>query len=105
MVSFLVGLQKDLTKGPCHLCLRDTLNTALHHEASQDQLWGWAHDVKQEPLKRKVLAPPRHIKLGLMKQFVKQLDAEGGASKLSPKLSEVSSKAGGFVGPRVKRLS
>ena len=55
-----------------------------------------------------MLMPPLHIKLGIIKQFVKQLDPEGEAlkhiQKLFPKLSEAKIKAGVFVGPQVKRL-
>ena len=52
--------------------------------------------------------PPLHVKLGLIKQFVKQLDTEGEAFKhiqqLFPKLSEAKIKAGVYMGPEVKRL-
>ena len=57
---------------------------------------------------KKVLLPPLHIKLGLIKQFVKKLNPESDAFKhiqeLFPKLSEAKVKAGIFVGPQVKRL-
>ena len=57
---------------------------------------------------KKVLLPPLHIKLGLVKQFVKKLNPESDAFKhiqeLFPKLSEAKVKAGIFVGPQVKRL-
>ena len=66
--------------------------------------------VKQQPLvdAEKILMPPLHIKLGLIKQVAKQLDTEGEAFKyiqqLFPKLSESKIEAGVFVGPEVKRL-
>ena len=66
--------------------------------------------MKQEPLVEplKVLFPPLHIKLGIIKQFIKQLDPEGEAFKhiqeLFQMLSEAKTKAGVFVGPRVKQL-
>lgn len=57
---------------------------------------------------RKVLMPPLHIKLGLMKQFVAALDKESAAFKhlqnLFPKLSEAKVKAGVFVGPQIKKV-
>ena len=68
------------------------------------------HNVKHTPLvePKKVLLPPFHIKLGLIKQFVKTLNPESDAFKqiqeLFPKLSEAKVKAGIFVGPQVKRL-
>ena len=57
---------------------------------------------------KKVLHPPLHIKLGLIKQFVKKLNPKSDAFKhiqeLFPKLSESKVKAEIFVGPQVKRL-
>ena len=57
---------------------------------------------------RKVLMPPLHIKLGLMKQFVRTLDTESAAFKdlqdFFPKLSEAKVKAGVFVGPQIKKI-
>jgi len=66
--------------------------------------------MKQQPLvdAAKILMPPLNIKLGLIKQFVKQVDTEGEAFKqiqeLYPKLSEAKIKAGVFVAPEVKRM-
>ncbi|XP_058858437.1 uncharacterized protein LOC117432411 isoform X3 [Acipenser ruthenus] len=68
------------------------------------------NNVKWEPLvdPRKVLMPPLHIKLGLMKQFVRALDKESAAFKylqdFFPKLSEAKVKAGVFVGPQIKTI-
>ena len=68
------------------------------------------HNAKQTPLvqPKKVITPPLHIKLSLIKQFVKKLNPEGDAFKhiqqLFPKLSEAEVKAGVFVGPQVKKL-
>ena len=110
MVAVLMGLQGGFTKFPCYLCLWDSRNTSLHYEKRTWPLrTGYevgAHNVKQEPLvePRKALMSPLHIKLGLIKQFVKQLDPEGEAlkyiKKLFPKLSEAKIKAGVFLDPR-----
>ncbi|XP_037400093.1 uncharacterized protein LOC119264997 isoform X2 [Pygocentrus nattereri] len=68
------------------------------------------NNVKWEPLvdPRKVLMPPLHIKLGLIKQFVRALDKELRAfnylQDLFPKLSEAKIKAGVFVGPQIKKI-
>ena len=55
-----------------------------------------------------MLFPPLHVKLGLIKQFVKKRNPEGEAFKhiqeLFPKLLEAKVKGGIFVGPQVKRL-
>ena len=114
MVAFLMGLQEGFTKFPCYLCLWDSRNTALHYHQKSWPLRSsydiGAHNVKQTPLvdPKKVLMPPLHIKLGLIKQFVKKLNPEGDAFKhiheLFPKLSEAKVKAGVFVGPQVKQL-
>ena len=83
MVAVLMGLQGGFTKFPYYLCLWDSRNASLHYEKRTWPLrTGYevgAHTLKQEPLvePRKVLMPPLHIKLGLIKQFVKQLDPEG----------------------------
>ena len=57
---------------------------------------------------RKVLLPPLHIKLGLMKQFVKALPWEGeGFTYLCrkfPGLSDAKIKEGVFVGPDIRKL-
>src|ERR1700743_3261796 len=68
------------------------------------------NNVKWEPLidPRKVLVPPLHIKLGLIKQFVTALDKESAAFKylqdLFPQLSEDKVNAGIFVGPQIKKI-
>ncbi|XP_076345615.1 uncharacterized protein LOC143244568 [Tachypleus tridentatus] len=68
------------------------------------------HNVKCEPLVdlQKMLYPPLHINLGLIKQFVTALDKESAAFKylrdFFPKLSEAKVKAGVFVGPQIKKI-
>ena len=56
----------------------------------------------------KVLMPPLHIKLGLMKQFVTARDKESAAFKyiqdFFPKLSEAKVRSGVFVGPQIKMI-
>src|SRR5215469_12079031 len=66
--------------------------------------------LKLEPLVEplKVLMPPLHIKLGLMKQFVTALDKDSPAftylQNICPKLSEAKIKAGIFVDPQIKKV-
>ena len=54
------------------------------------------------------MLPPLHIKLGLMKQFVKALDRNGGyfkyLRKFFPGLSLDKLKAGIFDGPQIRKL-
>ena len=114
MIAFLMGMQRGFTKYPCYLCVWDSRDTKAHY---QKQVWPKREEfvvgeknVKNIPLinPKKVLLPPLHIKLGLIKQFVKALDKDGAAFKylqnLFPKLSEAKVKGGIFIGPQVKLI-
>ncbi|KAL6487813.1 hypothetical protein MHYP_G00044390 [Metynnis hypsauchen] len=114
MVSFLMGLQGGFTKYPCFICLWDSRDTKAHYHRrdwpQRTEFTVGKNNVKWEPLvdPRKVLMPPLHIKLGLIKQFVRALDKESRAfnylQDLFPKLSEAKIKAGVFVGPQIKKI-
>jgi hypothetical protein len=56
----------------------------------------------------KILLPPLHIKLGLIKNFVKAMDRSGAGFKYLaekfPRLSEAKIKEGVFVGPQIREL-
>jgi len=75
----LMGLQGEYTKYPSYLCLWDSRPDALHYVQKEwparTEFTMGSHKVKWDPLiaAYRVLMPPRHIKLGLMKQFVKGL--------------------------------
>ena len=109
MVAFLMGLQGGFTKFPCFLCLWDSRNTSLHYKVKNWPLRSsydvGIHNVKLAPLMdaKKVLFPALHIKLNLIKQFVKKMNPECEAFKhiheLFPKLSEAKVIGGIFVGP------
>ena len=114
MIAFLMGMQGGFTKYLCYLCLWDSRDTKAHY---QKQVWPKREEfvvgeknIKNIPLinPKKVLLPPLHIKLGLIKQFVKALDKDGAAFKylqnLFPKLSEAKVKGGIFIGPQVKLI-
>ena len=113
MITFLTGLQGGFTRYPCFLYLWDSKNTEAHYKKdlpARSQRVVGQHNVKWEPLvsEDKVLMPPLHIKLGLIKQFVKALYPQSSAFKkvvdMFPKLSDAKIKAGIFVGPQVRRL-
>ncbi|GBL69401.1 hypothetical protein AVEN_35913-1, partial [Araneus ventricosus] len=59
-------------------------------------------------LPKKALLPPLHIKLSLMKQFVKALPKEGECFKYLcdqfPGLPEAKLKEGVFVGPDIRKM-
>ncbi|GBN90729.1 hypothetical protein AVEN_219272-1, partial [Araneus ventricosus] len=65
---------------------------------------------ENEPLvaSEKILLPPLHIKLGLMKNFVKAMDCGGSGFQYLclkfPKVSETKIKEGIFVGPQFRQL-
>ena len=114
MIAFLMGMQGGFTKYPCYLCLWDSRDTKAHY---QKQVWLKREEfvvgeknVKNIPQinPKKVLLPPLHMKLGLIKQFVKALDKDGAAFKylqnLFPKLSDAKVKGGIFIGPQVKLI-
>ena len=114
MIAFLMGMQEGFTKYPCYLCLWDSRDTKAHY---QKQVWPKREEfvvgeknVKNIPLinPKKVLLPPLHIKLGLIKQFVKALHKNGAAfmylQNLFPKLSEAKVKGGIFIGLQVKLI-
>lgn len=114
MITFLMGLQGGFTKYSCYLCLWDSRDTANHYTC---KVWPprsnfeiGQKNVKYEALvpQEKILLPPLHIKLGLIKQFVKQLDHDSTSfhflRSFFPKLSEAKIKAGIFIGPQVRKL-
>ncbi|KAI6656236.1 hypothetical protein LOD99_1569 [Oopsacas minuta] len=77
VVSLLLGQQGSYTKYPCFLCLWDSRADARHYVQkvwpNRDHLVPGSHNLIQELLvdSNDVLLPPLHIKLGLMKSFVK----------------------------------
>ena len=114
MIGFLLGLQGGFTKFPCFLCLWDSRDRANHYVRREwperSDLQPGAYSVKNVALVSadKILLPPLHIKLGLIKQFVTALDPSGETLKeirsLFPKLSEAKVSAGVFVGPQVRQM-
>ena len=109
MIAFLMGMQRGFTKYPCYLSLWDSRDTKAHY---RKQVWPEREEfvvaeknVKNIPLinPKRVLLPPLHIKLGLIKKFVKASDKDGTAFKYLqdrfPKLSKAKVKGGIFIGP------
>ncbi|XP_076308327.1 uncharacterized protein LOC143223785 [Tachypleus tridentatus] len=98
------GLQGGFIKFPYYRCFWDSRDITAHysrkHWAQWTEFFVGKHNAKCEPLVdlEKVLFPPLHIKLGLMKQFVTALDKESAAFKyfrdFFPKMSEAKVKAG-----------
>jgi len=114
IISMLLGQQSGFTKYPCCLCLWDSRDRQKHYKVKE---WpvrttyvpgscNIIHDSLVDP--SKILIPPLHIKLGLMKQFVKALDKNGKCFQYLqtkfPKLSEAKIKEGVFDGPQIRKM-
>ena len=114
MVNFLLGQQGGYTKFPCFLCLWDS-RARDKHWVQKD--WpkrttlnvGDKNIINPQLVEReKIIFPPLHIKLGLMKQYVKALNKEGQCFRYLrasfPGLSEEKLKAGIFDGPEIRKM-
>ena len=115
VIGILMGLQGGFTKHRCLMCLWDSRATAQHYQTKE---WpkrnSYAPGVKNIPHiplvnPDKVLMPPLHIKLGLMKNFVKAMAKQNSNGfeflcKKFPKLSLAKLKEGIFVGPQIRKV-
>jgi hypothetical protein len=109
-----MGFQGGFTKFPCYLRLWDSRDTKAHYYwrdwPQRTKFSVGKNIVKLEPLVNpwKLLMPPLHIKVRLMKQFGTALDKESAAFEylrdFFPKVSEGKVKAGVFVGPQIKKI-
>jgi len=76
-----------------------------------DQMTIRESNIVKEPLieKNRIVFPPLHLKLGLMKQFVKTLDKEGECFqyiyRFFPKLSSEKVRSGIFDGSQIRKLT
>ena len=113
-VALLLGMQLGYTKYCCFLCEWDSRDKKNH---CVNKLWPkWISltpgekNVISPPLvlPEKIYLPPLHIKLVLMKNFVKGMYKTGhGFEYLRnnfPNVSEAKIKEGVFVGPQIKEL-
>ena len=100
----------------CFLCLWNSREDSSHYAV---KVWPTRqspqigrHNVCHQPLvsSANVFLPPFHIKLGLMKNFVKAMDQEGNDFKFLKDFfeahkSDAKLKAGIFVGPEIRKLT
>ena len=115
VLNMLLGQQSGFTKYPCFMCEWDSRDRSNHWSKREwpirESLTPGYKNVLQPALvdRSNVILPPLHIKLGLMKQFVKALNKEGACFKYVqekfPKLSVEKVKEGVFVGPQIRALS
>lgn len=114
MVNFLLGQQGGYTKFPCFICLWDSRAKQNHWikkewPLRENMVVGKLNVINPPLVSRdRIILPPLHIKLGLMKQFVKALDKNGACfayiTKKFPGLSAEKLKAGIFDGPQIRTL-
>jgi hypothetical protein len=105
-------VQGGYTTYSCFLCLWDSRATDQHYIRKvwpeRGQLIPGMHNVIHKALvpREKILLPPLHIKLALLKQFVNALDPNSAAlhhiRKMFPHLSDVKVKDGIFSGPQIR---
>ena len=80
ILRVLLSLQSEYTKYSCFLCLWNSRADGEHYEKmhwpTREELTPGMYNVIREPLvsRENILLPPFHIKLGLVKHFVKALD-------------------------------
>lgn len=113
-MTLILGLQGGYTKYPCFLCLWDSRADGQHYEQEEwplrQNFRPGFHNVKYQPLvdPSKILLPPLHIKLGLMRSFIKSLKKESQVflflAKKFPKVSDAKLSAGIFDGPQIRLL-
>ena len=107
-------MQCDYTKFPCFLCLKDS-RAKVQLSTKQDwpvrgALVRGEKNVQTYPLveRSKIILPLLHVKLGIMKQFVKALNQNGDSFKyigtkfLGSTIEKL--KAGIFDDPQIRKL-
>jgi hypothetical protein len=114
VLCMLLVQQADYTKHPCFMCEWDSRARSQHweqkHWTPRTSLEPGSKNILRKSLvnPKKILLPPLHIKLGIIKQFVKALPKTGNCFKClcnkSPHLSEAKLKEDVFVGPDIRKL-
>lgn len=115
IITILLGQQSGFTKFPCFICEWDSRARKEHYIKKdwplRENLTPGSLNVIHSPLvsKNKILLPPLHIKLGLVKQFVKSMKNTSSEAFQYlfikfPNLSEAKINEGVFDGPQVRAL-
>ncbi len=114
IVNLLLGQQKGFTKFPCYICMWDSRARDKHWTQKEWQyretLEAGMPNIVNDPIvnRERIIFPPLHLKLGLMKQFVKALSTEGECFQhivsAFPALSFEKIKAGVFDGSQIRAL-
>jgi hypothetical protein len=114
VVAILLGLQLGYTKYCCFLCEWDSRARESHYIRKdwppRKTLVPGQKNVAHDPLvdPKKIFLPPLHIKLGLMKNFVKAMNKQSKAftylRQMFPRISDAKIKEGVFVGPQIREV-
>ena len=114
MVSILLGFQGGYTNYPCFLCLWDSRADDRHYLQKEWPARGTLKpdrcNVKSSLLvdPKNVILPPLHIKLGFMKNFVKDVNKDNPSLRFLqfkfPAVSDTKLGAGVFNGPQIPEL-
>lgn len=114
VVGILLGMQHGFTKYCCFLCEWDSRAREKHYVQKYWQpRTSYVPGVKNVSNvsiveSNKIILPPLHIKLGLIKNFVKAMNPNGDGFKhlqsIFPRLSASKLKEGIFVGPNIRKL-
>ena len=115
VVTIILGQQTGFTKFPCFLCLWDSRSREDYYKK---KVWlprnefvvgerNIAEPNQVDP--KSIILPPLHIKLGLIKQFVKALRKRDSRAfhylfTKFPKISDAKIKERVFDGPQVREL-
>jgi hypothetical protein len=113
VIAILMGLQKGCTKFCYFVCEWNSHAKIVYysknwplHKSHTPGTKNVAHQPLVDPCK--VLLPPLHIKLGIIKNYVKTLDRNGAAFSFLcekfPRLSMERIKAGVFIGSEICQL-
>jgi hypothetical protein len=111
VITLLLGLQQGFTKYCCFICEWDSRAPSLRYSKkdwpARKSLEPGIMNVENQQLVEpsKILLPSMHLKLGLMKNFVKATNQEAVAftylREKFPKLSEAKLKESIFIGPQI----
>lgn len=108
IITMILGQQEGNTKYPCFKCQWDSRDKKNYWKKyPKRSLSTGQRNIKYDKLvePENIFLPPLHIKLGIMKQFVKSLPKDGETflhlQTVFPRLSEAKIKAGVFNGPDI----
>ena len=114
VIALLLGLQQGFTKYCCFICEWESKSRSLHYsrkywparKSLEPGIMNVENQLPGEP--RNILLSSVHIRLGLMKNFVKAMNQEEAAfTYLWEKFlrqSEAIFKDGIFIGPQIRHI-